>query len=216
MSLTLANILTRVKQIVPTTTMDTELQAHILERMNYLASIDVFPFQEKHQEDTVTAASYRWATPANFATMKTLIIFTADSQRSLEYLDSKVFDSRFPNPSENTAEKPTYYTIKVAEGEIWFNCPTDIAYDLHSLFYAIPADATDLTVSQLTELAKLTLVHWAASDGFADMKEYDRSEKQERIGNNHLAVLKRRYQLSIENDARFMSPKEAFRMYKGY
>lgn len=216
MALSLANILTRVRQIVPTTTLNTELQAHILERMNYLASIDVFPFQEQDYADTVTAASWRWTTPTNFATMKSLVIYTVDSQRPLEYLDPKVFDSRFPNPSEESADEPTYYTIKIGESEIWFNCKTDIAYVIHAYFHAIPDDAADETVSQLTELAKLTLVHWAAADGFADLKEYDRSEKQEQIGNNHLAVLKRRYQLSLEVGARFMSPMEAHKLYRGY
>jgi len=44
-ALTLANMLTRLKYIVPTTVMDTELTTCLLERMNYLVSLDTFPFR---------------------------------------------------------------------------------------------------------------------------------------------------------------------------
>jgi hypothetical protein len=53
MALSLANMLARVKRIVPTTTLDTELQDHLLERMNYLTTLDTFPFQEGYQSATL-------------------------------------------------------------------------------------------------------------------------------------------------------------------
>lgn len=216
MALSLANMLARVKRIVPTTTLDTELQDHLLERMNYLTTLDAFPFQEGYQSTTLTAGDVSVATPDNFASQISLRIYTADSERPLEYLDPIAFDSRFPNPSDLTSEAPTYYTIKVAESAYYFNCPVDEAYVIHSYFYKIPDDATDTTVSQLTEMAKITLIDWAASDGFRDMKEFDRADRLEKSGDKKFAALKRRYQLARENDARFMSSKEAHAMYKGY
>ena len=53
MALSLANMLARVKRIVSTVTLDTELQDHILERMSYLTTLDVFPFQEGYQSTTL-------------------------------------------------------------------------------------------------------------------------------------------------------------------
>ena len=216
MALSLANMLARVKRIVPTTVLDTELQDAILERMNYLATLDVFPFQEGFQSATLAAAGTSMATPDNFAAQKSLVLYTADSQRPLTYLDPPTFDQMFPNPSDNDAEKPTYYTIKVAEGNYYFNCPSDAAYTIYSYFHKIPDDATDTTVSQLTEMAKLTIVDWAAADGFRFMKEFDRADKLERDGDKKLMMLRRRYQLSRENDARFMSMKEFHNLQKAY
>ena len=216
MALTLANMLARVKRKVPTTTLDTELQDHLLERMNYLVTLDAFPFQEKYQSDTITAGSYNWATPSNFAYPKTVILYTAGNERPLEFLDNQEFDRRFPNPSNLGSEEPKYYTIKVAEGEIWFNCPTDLGYELRILFYAIPDDAADTTISQLTEMAKLTLIDWASSDGFKDLKEFDRADAMERDGDKKFMALKRRYQLAREEGARFISMKESHLGYKGY
>ena len=216
MALSLANMLARVKRIVPTTVLDTELQDAILERMNYLATLDVFPFQEGFQSATLAAAGTSMATPDNFAAQKSLVLYTADSQRPLTYLDPPTFDQMFPNPSENTSGKPTYYTIKVSEGSYYFNCPADAAYTIYSYFHKIPDDATDTTVSQLTEMAKLTIVDWAAADGFRFMKEFDRADKLERDGDKKLMMLRRRYQLSREQDARFISLKEFHKTQNAY
>lgn len=216
MALTLANMLARVKRIVPTTVLDTELQDHLLERMNYLTTLDAFPFQEGYQSSTLTVGDTSLATPDNFAAQISLSIYTADYQRPLTYLDPIEFKRRFPNPSDLSSEAPTYYTIMVSESVYYFNCPVDVAYVIYNHFYKIPDDATDTTVSQLTEMAKLTLIDWAAADGFRDMKEFDRGDKLERDGDKKLMALRRRYQLSRENDACFISAKEDFLGYKGY
>ena len=68
----------------------------------------------------------------------------------------------------------------------------------------------------LTEMAKLTIVDWAAADGFRFMKEFDRADKLERDGDKKLMMLRRRYQLSRENDARFISLKEFHNTQKAY
>ena len=226
MALSLANMLARVKRIVPTTVLDTELQDAILERMNYLATMDVFPFQEGFQSATLAASGVSMSTPDNFAAQKSLVLYTADSQRPLTYLDPPTFDQMFPNPSDNDSDKPAFYTIKIAEGYYYFNCPADAAYTIYSYFHKIPDDATDTTVSQLTEMAKITLIHWAAADGFRMMKEYDRADKEEDIGGRFdaktgrmtgmLGALWRKYQLSQENDARFISLKEFHKMQKAF
>lgn len=215
-ALSLANMLARVKRIVPTTTLDTELQDHLLERMNYLTTLDTFPFQEGYQSATLSAGDSSMATPDNFASQRTLVLYTADSERPLEYMDALEFDRLFPNPSNRGASKPTYFTIKVAESSYYFDCPSDADYTLYNYFYKIPDDATGTTVSQMTEMAKLTLIDWAAADGFRDMKEFDRADQLERSGDKKFAALKRRYQLSREEGAKFISAKQAHGMYKGY
>jgi len=49
-----------------------------------------------------------------------------------------------------------------------FNCPTDVAYTFRMLCYVVPDDATDTTVSQLTELAKLAIMKWGAAGCLQD------------------------------------------------
>ncbi len=98
--------------------------------------------------------------------------------------------------------------MKVAEGEIWLNCPTDEAYTIRLYFYKIPDDVTDTTVSQLVELAKLTLIEWASAQGFRQMGQYDRATEHDNEGNKLFAALEKRYALSREEDARMISWKE--------
>lgn len=214
-ALTLANMLTRLKYIVPTTTMDTQLTTCLLERMNYLVSLDAFPFQELYQSATVASGEYTASTPSNFAYPKTFIIYDSTHRKPLQYLDPAVFDSMFPDVADITADIPSYYTVKIAEGYFYFNCPTDAAYTAQCYFYAIPDDVTDTTISQMTELAKLTVIRWAASDGFRMVGEHDRATQEENQGNVFFAALKRRYQLASEPDARFISAKERHNVYQG-
>jgi len=208
MALTLANMVTRVKRIVPTTTMDTELQDAIIERMNYLASLDVFPFQEKYQTATLASGAYRISTPDNFAIPKNLVLWKSGDEYDVEIMDVSTFSKIFPKPDVEDGDFPQYCCFKVAEAEIWFNCPAGEDIPLRMDFNAVPDDATDVNVTQLTELAKLAVIDWAASDGFRMMSEFDRADQLEAQGNNKLAAMKRRYQRAQEEDARFMSPQE--------
>jgi hypothetical protein len=184
--------------------------------MNYLVSLDTFPFQEMYEYATLTQGTYQLAAPSNFAVAKSMVVWSPNgSERVLEKLDSTQFDALYPNPSDtsntsNIQQMPTAYCIKVAESQIWFNYVADQTYQVRLLFYAIPSDATDTTVSQLVELAKLALIRWAASDGFRMMRQFDSADAEEAQGNNYLAALKRRYQLAQEEGARFISTKESF------
>ena len=213
-ALTLANMLARVKRNVPTTTMDTELQDALLERMNYLVSLDVFPFQEGYEEATVTS-EYRLSTPNNFAYLKDLIIWESGSERHLTILDPVTFDQMFPKPNENDVATPTYCCVRIAEGEFWFNCPVD-SMVIRAYFYKIPDDATDITVSQLTELAKITLIKWASADGFREMGQHDRADKWEAEGNKTFLAMKKRYQLSREEGTQMISGKQVHDQYTGH
>ncbi len=206
MALSLANMLDRVKRNVPTTVMDTELQDSLLERMNYLVSADVFPFQEDYEEDDITSG-YRMVMPDNFASLKDVVIWTSGKESQIEIIDSGMFDRMFPKPDEDDGT-PKFCCVKVAEGELWFNCSVDQTYTIRMYFYKIPDDATDTTVNQLVELAKLTLIKWASADGFRMMREFDTANQWQEEGNKHFQALERRYQLAREEGARFISFRE--------
>lgn len=216
MALSLANMLARVKRIVPTTALDTELQDALLERMNYLTTLDVFPFQEGFQSSTLSSGTSSMTTPDNFASQKSLYVYTSGSERPLTYLDPIEFTRLFPNPANQSADEPSYFTIKVAEGRYYFNCPADADYTIYNYFHKIPDDATDTTIIQLTEMAKLTLIDWAAADGFRMLKEFDRSDQLERSGDKKFAALKRRYQLAKEENPQFISLKQHYKLQKVY
>jgi hypothetical protein len=209
MSLSLSDILTRVKYIYTSVLRDTELTAAILERMNYLVSLDVFPFQESYDSTTLAANDYRLATPDNFAILKSLTIWQADFKSQLTIISPVSFENLYPMPTDNTVGIPSHACIKVAEGEIWFNRPADIDYTIRLIYHKIPDDATDTTVSQLTELAKICLVKWAAADGFRMDSEHDRAKALEEEGDKFFKALERRYALAREEEGKFISFREA-------
>lgn len=210
------NMLTRLKRIVPSTTLDTELGDKLMEGMNLLVTLDEFPFQEAYQTATLAAAEYTMATPDNFGIIKDLVVWTADYQKRVERLDAITFDEWFSNPSDESTGTPGYYCIKVAEGQLWFNCPADVAYTIRIYFYKIPDDVTDTTVSQLTEMAKLAVIELAAWKGFKDLLgEHDTGESHYNDAGKLIKAMIRRYHLAREQDARFVSPNEIMRLRKG-
>jgi hypothetical protein len=213
MSLTLGDLLARVKRNVPSITMDTEIQDAILERMNYLVTLDTFPFQQKYQTATLPSGEYRLATPDDFAIVNSVVIWMSDDkERHLDIWDSTEFSRVFTDPAEINIGIPDVCCIRVAEKELWFNCPADGDLVVRMEFTYIPSDATDVNITQLTELAKLALVKWASADAFRMMGEHDRADLFEADGNKFLAAMEKRYQLALEQDARFISPQEAHKL----
>lgn len=208
MALSLANMLARVKRYVPTTTMDTELQDALLERMNYLQSLEVFPFTESYVDTVLAVGDWRCNTPTNFAILKDAVIWYSGEEYDMEILDKSTFSKLCPKPDEETPGPPGYCCVNVAEDEIWFNCPMDVAYTIRIVFNAVPDDAAGVTISHLTELAKICLIRWGTADGFRMIGEHDRADQFEKQGDNIFLAMKKRYQGAIEEDARFMCPQE--------
>ena len=188
--------------------MNTELEDALLERMNYLATLDAFPFQERYQEEILYTGEYRLATPDNFAYIKSISVWMTDHKEGeIDLMDAVAFLELFPKPNERELGVPHYCCVRVAEGEIWFDCPADSNITIRMESFHIPDDATDPTITQLTELAKLALVKWASADGFRMMSEFDRADKLEAEGDRYIAAMQKRYKLAMEKNARILSPQ---------
>jgi hypothetical protein len=192
--------------------MDTEVQDAILERMNYLFSLDILPFHEATNTKSLAANSYWFAMSAlnaDISIVKSLKITTATFENNPVKLAVKTFDEMFPAPANETANEPTNYKIDVAESKIVFNCPMAGTRTISVDFYKVPINIkSSASFASMTELAKLAVGKWAASDGFRMNSEWDRADKLEDEGNKLLAAIKRRYQLAKEEESRIVSAKE--------
>jgi len=99
-ALTLSDMLTRVKRIVPTNQLDTALQDSLLERMNYLVSLDTFPFQEMYEYATLTQGTYQLAAPSNFAVAKSMVVWSPNGS------EARRLDSTLPSSSSASLNWP--------------------------------------------------------------------------------------------------------------
>lgn len=159
----------------------------------------------------LTDGAYYLSTPTRAAVITSIRSTTDGYERNIDLLDETAFNSMYPAPSNRTSGQPTYACLKEAEGKVYFDRPSDGADTLEWEYYEIPTDATaSAYVANLNELAKLTLVRWAAADGFSMLNEFDRANSMEEEGNSFLNALKRRYHHAMQENSRFISQKEIF------
>lgn len=192
--------------------MSAAIYESILEKLQYLVNLEDFPFQQKaiSAAPDMTAGQAYVTIPTGFNIITGLRIVTTDYERNLTFLDPEDFNEAFPTPENDLNDTPTFCTVKEGESRVYFNTEPDEAYALKWEGTEIPSDATNVSaVTQLTELAKLTLVHWAASHYYGSYSsEYDRAAQEESTGNKYYDALKKRYRRALEHNSRFISPKE--------
>lgn len=197
--------------------MSAAIYESVLEKLNYLVNLEEFPFQQlmSGAPDMTKGQAYL-AVPTNFNIIQGIRITTVGYERSLDAMDEETFNRAFPTPENSDSDTPSYYCQKEAESKIYFNCPPDAAYTLKWEGYTIPSDVTNVSaVPYLTELAKLTCVHWAASHYYGSyLTEYDRAAQEEATGNKYFIALKKRYQRNLEKNSRFISSREVHDMNK--
>jgi len=195
---------------VPATQISADIENSVLERLNYLVSLDLFAFQQKlSAAPDLTVGLYYLTVPTRAAVITDLRLTLDDYERNIELIDEGVFNQMYPAPQNNAQGKPVHACMREGESKVYFDKPADGTLSLEWGYYEIPTDATSSAyVANLNELAKLTLVRWAAADGFRMLNEFDRAEAMENEGNRFLTALKRRYHHSMQENARFVSIKE--------
>jgi hypothetical protein len=211
MGMTISSCLAAVKSYVPTTTMDQDIIDSINEMTNYLLSIELWPFAEARATLNISAGKYLKAMScfnANLATIKNMVIETSGYQKNITYLQGKVFDEIYPNPSILSPSSPTFWKYDIAGTGVVFNCPTNQTYTGRVDYWGIPNNIhSSASFGSLSELAKMCVARMAAADTFNAMSQYDRGDKQDAIAQDFLKTLRRRYAMEREQDMRFLSPK---------
>jgi hypothetical protein len=146
----------------------------------------------------MSTGDYRYALPSAFAIPQQVVVFDPDDERNLVLLDQHIFDHMFPKPDERSNGKPAYYCIK--NDELWFDRGADSTYPIRLDFQTIPADMTSQggtygVSAELTEMARVAMINYAASDIFDQIGSIDRAARSEEKGNLFVRALQKRYEM---------------------
>jgi len=124
---------------------------HLMERFG-------FSWQRKYSYASTTAASYRYAMPADYTGGRVSLRDTTND-RLLTYIDPDKFDLKYPDPSEESSDKSDCYTIK--DRELWLVPPSGGTYTLE-LEYSRSGDDTSATdISYIPEVLRFKMCDFA-------------------------------------------------------
>lgn len=157
---------------------DTEVKRWLQRAKQELAEVRQFSWRRRYVTGTLTAGTYRYSLPPDFAGGR-INIRNKTNDNKVSIVSPHVFDTLWPDPDEAT------------NGEIWAACikglelwvgPPPNGSDVLELEYERSGDditATDFT--WLPEIERFRCCDFAISQGFACLKEWDgaRFYKQE-------------------------------------
>ena len=213
--LTLNNLSARVGRITKRTDLSTEIADAILERANYLLHLDEWPFDRAYKSMSLVVGTYRYALPSAFAIPWGITNFTSDKQRTWKLLDQHTFDAMFPKPDERGNGEPAYYCIK--NDEFWTDRGADATDTIRLDYQMIPLDATLGGISaEMTDMAKLAIVNYAASDIFEQIGNVARQDRSEKKGDMFVRALQKRYETLAEKNSGFISPQDIHNYVETY
>ena len=153
-----------------TTPSTTEVKRWLQRAKQELAEIRQFTWRKRYVTCTLTAGTYRYSLPPDFSGGP-LNIRDKANDRKIKVVSSHVFDTLFPDPSEETSGDILVACIKNLE--LWV-MPAPNSNDVIELEYERSGDditATDF--SWLPEIERFRCCDFATSQAFASLKEWN-------------------------------------------
>lgn len=134
--------------------------------------------------------TWRYALPRDFSGGATILRDTTEDVR-INFVDRITFDTLYPDPSENSAGPPDFYTIK--DRELWLAGPTNGVYvfeleyqrtgddarvvetdDGDETYYSLSANPTD--ISYIPESIRFKLCDYATYRSFLMLQQWEASQ----------------------------------------
>ena len=113
--------------------------------------------------------------------------------------------------SDEERYKKFLYTEWWENDELWFDRGAGTAYTVRMDFQMIPGNALNYGISaEMTEMAKIAMINYAASDIFEQIGSGERAKYSEEKGNKFVAALQNRYEMLREKESGFISPEAAW------
>jgi hypothetical protein len=119
------------------------------------------------------SGAWLYALPKDFSGGATILRDTTGDVR-LDFVDRITFDTLYPDPSENSAGPPDFYTIK--DRELWLAGPTDGVYVFELEYQRTGDDTTSTDISYIPESIRFKLCDYATHRAFLALQQWEASQ----------------------------------------
>jgi len=122
-----------------------------------------FTWTRKYAYANTSASTHRYAMPADY-TGGQVSLRDVTNDRRITYLDPFKFDLKYPDPSEESSDKPECFTIK--DRELWLIPPAGGTYQLEVEYERSGDDDTATDFSYLPEIIRFKCCDFAIYQAF--------------------------------------------------
>jgi hypothetical protein len=168
-----AEVESKIKRgTLDTTTTPTlaEVQRWLIRAKEELAETKNYTWRRRYAYADTTAATYRYALPPDYGggeiTLKDLT-----NNREIELWPAHLFDTKFPDPSEEDNSEPTIACIK--NRELWLVPPPDGTYRLELEYARTGDDQTATDFSWLPEIERFRCCDFAVYQAFRSLHMWE-------------------------------------------
>jgi len=131
-----------------------------------------YTFRKRYVTGNTVALQYRYALPTDYGG-GALAIRDMTNDREIRVWDEAMFNLKFPDPSEESADEPTIACIK--NMELWLVSPPAAVYALE-LSYDRSGEATATDFSWLPIIERFRVCDFATAEALASLHDYDKAQ----------------------------------------
>ena len=146
-----------------------------------LSEIRGFTFRRKYAQTTTEAGTYIYGLPPDYNGGYTSLR-DVSNKRSIKLIGRHIFDSKYPDPSDESNNEPRIACIK--KMSVWLIPPPDGAYTLEIEYDRSGAETTENDYSWLPEMERWRCVDFATAEAFKVLHQWSASREYEAKWNN--------------------------------
>jgi len=161
-----------------TTPTETNVQTWLIMAKQTLAERKGFSFKRRYATASTTAGTYRYALPPDYNGGLTSLRDTSNDRRITIWLPDR-FDTKYPDPSEESNSEPYIATIK--DMELWLAPPPDGTYTLELEYDRSGADNTTTDFSWLPEIERFRCCDFATWRAFLTLHQWNEAAMYKQI-----------------------------------
>ena len=153
---------------------DSDIARWLIRGKQELAEIKKFTFRRRYVTANTVASQYRYGLPPDYGGGR-INVRDVTNDRQIVLWDANIFDTMFPDPSEENADEPLVGCIK--DRELWLCPPPAGIYALEADYDRTGDDITTSDFSWLPEIERFRVCDFATAESFYALKEFDAGDR---------------------------------------
>lgn len=156
-----------------TTPKDSDVARWLIRGKQELAEVKNFTFRKRYATASTTAGTYRYSLPPDYGG-GALSIKDVTNNRIITVWDEHLFDTKFPDPSEETSDEPTIACIK--NMEVWLIPPPAGTYTLEISYDRTGDDIDEQDFSWLPQIERFRCCDFATAESFSSLHDFQKAD----------------------------------------
>jgi hypothetical protein len=157
-----------------TTPSDADVNKWLIRAKEELAEVKNFTWRRRYVTAPTVADQYRYSLPPDYGGGR-LRIRDVTNDRAIQVWNAAIFDTKYPDPSEESSSEPRIGCVKGRE--LWLVPPPGGVYTLELAYDRTGDDITAADISWLPEIERFRCCDFATAEAFYSLHDYDKGDR---------------------------------------